>query len=284
MKYITLLVKDDVTNLIHLYKKLFNTSYDSVALYTAYDRKLKQFCIDSELIKHFPKLTYIGPTAVYEDYVTFANFPTYTDLEDYQNNFINVNIMEHLKTTHIQNIFPKQETIYKFPLNINKTEFDNIVLNPDNFNICINIFDMMYDKSFALHYNLIYCLSELNEHFKNIEIHLIGLHNEGLNDMVLTNASEIADTVSIKLTNHLNDSFSSQMGVLLKSKKLISNPFGFGALAYTTGVNSLIIYPFYDEHYIGKTIDPTKNNKHYIESTEEDYIDNLELFIENIKE
>jgi hypothetical protein len=286
MRQLTCLVRDDFTNLLLLYRKLVSTNYDDVAIYTAYNKKSQKFVLDSDLLKSFPGLTYIGPTPIYEDYITYANFPVSINLEDYNENFININMVEHLKTTHIDDIFPAQKTAYHHSLHITPDfEIAKSKVDTNKVNICINVFDPVYDQNFSLHYNIIYCLSELQNNFNNIEVHLVGIQHEDHVPMISNAVTEALDSLdNIKLHNHLFSPFSEQVGILLHSDGLISCPFGLGILAYTIGISSFIIYPFHLENLVGKTIDPNKPNVRYIETTDTDYISDIDNFIKLIGE
>ena len=91
---LTCLIRDDFTNFILLYRKLVMSDFDSVGINTAYDKKAKKFTLSQEIMDSFGKITYLGPTPIYEEYVSVANFPHDIDLHRYVNNTINIDIVE----------------------------------------------------------------------------------------------------------------------------------------------------------------------------------------------
>lgn len=286
-KVLTCIIQDDISSFLLLYRKLAGTSYDIVGVHTAYDRKNQKFVIDRELTKLFPKIACLGPVPIYEDYVLMANFPYNIDLEFYKNNTVNIGIMEHLKTHHINDIYPLQKTEFHHKINIMKEEFEKgqKEINKDKLNIAINIFDPMYDRDITLQYDITYCLNTLAQEFPNKElnIHIVGLVHYGFARSIFSLLAETFEPFDFKVHNWLTRSFSEQLGMLLASDLLISGPYGWGFFAHTARIPSFIIYSFYTQSLMGKTIDPNADNHWYIESTDEDFFTDINKAVELIK-
>jgi hypothetical protein len=283
---LTCLIRDDISSLILLYRKILSTDFTYVGINTAYDRKNQKFVLDQDLISSFPKFAYLGPTPIYEDYVSIANFPHWVDLNDYRNNVINVDIMDHIQNYHLDNIFPNQRTVYTHPINVRKEQFEGIVkdINKDDLNIAINVFDPKYDKEITLQYDITYILNKLESTFnRKIVIYIVGIihedHSNRLNGMM----TEVLAPFGYEIINCAGHSLSEQMGVLLNCHLLISGPYGLGLLSYTAKIPSFIVYPFTMYNMKGHTVDPTRKNLLYLESTDEDMFKEIPAVIELVR-
>lgn len=286
-RLLTCLIRDDFSTLVLLYRKLLSTNYDFIGINTAYDRKNQKFALDQDVISSFQKVAYLGPTPIYEDYVTMANFPHWIDLEDYSDNILNIDIMEHLKTYHIDQIFPNQITQYEHKVHVRQPEFEsaqNKINNKDQINICLNIFDPKYDKDLVLQYDITYILGKLEQQFnKKIKIWLVGVIHTAHSQKLQLIIDETLAAFNFEIENATNMSLSSQVGIMLKSHLLISGPYGLGFLAYTMKVPSFIVYPFIMYDLKGHTVDPSRNNLMYIETTDEDIFTDLDKVLELVE-
>lgn len=285
-KLLTCLIKDDFSTLVLLYRKILSTNYDYVAINTAYDRKNQKFALDQSIVSSFPKFAYLGPTPIYEDYVSMANFPHWIDLEDYPNNNINVDIMDHLKEHHLDEVYPNQKTQYIHRVSVRQPEFESAQkkVNTDQINLCLNIFDPLHDKDISLQYDITYILGKIEQEFnKKIKIWLTGIIHESHGKKLESIINETLAGFNFEIENISTMSLSSQIGTLLKSHLLISGPYGLGFLAYTMRIPSFIIYPFIMYDLKEKTTDPERNDLIYIETTDEDLFTDLPLAIDLIK-
>lgn len=284
-KLLTCLVRDDFTNFVLLYRKLVTSNFDSIGINTAYDKKAKKFVLSQNIIDSFNKIVYLGPTPIYEEYVSVANFPHDIDLNRYVNNTINIDIMEHLKTHHLEEIFPNQPTTYMHKINVNKDLFEETQNKVDKeaINIAINMFDPNYDTEFSLQYDLVYCLDKIEAAVKKpIHIYILGVVHPTKVDMVGRSVAEALEPFNFTLHNFAGSTLTEQMAVLLGTNLLISGSYSLGFLAYTAHVPSFIIYPFNLVHLKGKTIDPTRTTDWYIETTDEDVFGDVKKAIDLI--
>jgi hypothetical protein len=279
------LVRDDITNLVLLYRKLLSTQYDVIAINTAYDRKDQKFVLNETITKTFPKVAYLGPTPIYEDYVKIANFPHWVDLDDYQDNTINVDMMEHLKTRHLNEVFPKQKTRYAFRYMVNQSEFENVPNEIDNdaINLAINMFDPRYDPDCVLQYDLAFCVDKIRTKLdRKTTVYLVGLIHNSYVKKVEEAAKEAFSTVDVKLINFIGRSFSEQMSLLLKVDYLLTGPYSWGVIAYGGRIPAYVLYPYHLYDYKGRMIDPDSTGGRYIETTDEDAIIDIDTVIETI--
>lgn len=282
-KLLTCLVRDDFTNFILLYRKLVTSNFDLIGINTAYDKKAKKFVLSQDIISSFNGVAYLGPTPIYEEYVTVANFPHDIDLNRYTNNTINIDMIEHLKNHHLEKIFPRQPTTYMHKINVNKEIFEATqkLISEDTINIAMNVFDPTYDTEFSLQYDIIYCLDKIESTVnKPIHIYMVGTMHPtkvGIVERTITTALE---PFNFTLHNYAGRNLSEQMAILLGSNILLSGPYSLGFLAYTAHVPTFIIYPF-DMHFLkGRTIDPTRKTDWYVETTDEDVFTDIGKAIE----
>lgn len=284
-KLLTCLVRDDFTGFILLYRKLVTSDFDRIGINTAYDKKAKKFVLSQDIMDSFSKITYLGPTPIYEEYVSVANFPHDIDLNRYEGNTINIDIMEHLKTHHLEEIFPKQPTTYMHTINVNKDVFEvtQKAVNKDVINIAINAFDPVYDSEFALQYDLVYCLDKIEAAVdKPIHIYILGVVHKTKAGMVERTVTDALDPFNFTLHNFAGKPLTEQMAVLLKVDLLLSGSYSLGFLAYTAHVPSFIIYPFNLSYLKGKTTDPTRTTDWYIETTDEDVFGDVKKAVDLI--
>lgn len=280
-KIITCLMKDDITSLLLAYRKLASMNCDIIGIQTAYDRKNQRFVITQELTKHFNRLACIGPVPVYEEYVTMANFPHDIDLDTYVGNTIHIDILDHLKTHHLDDIFPKQSTDYNPKLQIEKELFDAAVdnINHDRLNVVINVFDPQHDSDFSLIYDVIYCLNFLQKEFDvPITVYNAGLiHNDFASRVHKAVYDELESIDNLEIVNILDNNLSQQIAYMLYCDLVLSGSYGIGFLAYMLRVPSCIIFPYNVSYLMGKTTDRTRNTSlWYLETSDEDILSNLE--------
>jgi len=284
-RLLTCLVRDDFTNFILLYRKLVMSNFDLIGINTAYDKKAKKFVLSQDIISSFNGIAYLGPTPIYEEYVSVANFPHDIDLNRYVNNTINIDIIEHLKNHHLEKIFPRQPTNYMHKINVNKEMFEDVqkLIDKNAINIAINAFDTNYDAEFSLQYDLIYCLDKIEAQVnKPIHIYMVAVVHSTKAGMIERSITEALEPFNFTLHNYAGKTLTEQMAVLLNSDLLLSGPYGLGFLAYTAHVPAFIIYPF-DMHFLkGKTIDPTRNTDWYIETTDEDVFTDVKKAVDLI--
>jgi hypothetical protein len=254
---------------------------------TAYDKRAKKFTLSQEIIDSFGKIVYLGPTPIYEEYVTVANFPYDIDLHRYVNNTINIDIIEHLKHHHLDEIFPKQQTSYMHKINVNRDMFEATQkkVNKDVVNIAINAFDPVYDTEFSLQYDLIYCLDKIEAAVdKPIHIYIVGVIHPTKTGMVERTMTEALEPFNFTVHNFAGKSLTEQMAVLLNVDLLLSGSYSLGFLAYTAHVPTFIIYPFNLNFLKGKTTDPTRKTDWYIETTDEDVFGDVQKAVALITE
>jgi len=278
---ITCLMKDDASNLLLSYRKFVSINCDLIGIQTAYDRKNQRFIITQELTQHFDKLACIGPVPIYEDYVKMANFPYDINLDDYMDNIINTDIVTHLKNRHIDDIYPKQKTIYHPKLKVNQELFTSTAKSIDHktLNIVINIFDPIYDADFNLIYDVIFCINWLQKKFElPLTIYIAGIVHDDFVERVYTAVEdEFRFMNDTKLINVCGSSLSEQISCVLHSDLTLSGSYGLGFLAYMIRATSCVIFPYNLENLIGKTIDKTRNtDSWYLETTDDDLISNLD--------
>jgi len=278
---VTCLMKDDISNFLLAYRKLVNLDYDIIGIQTAYDRRNQQFVVTQDLTKHFDKLACIGPVPIYEEYVTMANFPIDSDLNIYTDNVIHIDIMEHLKTNHLDDIYPKHPTVYHPKLQVNKIEFDTVArtISSDTLNLVINIFDPQYDKDFNFIFDVIFYINALQKEFDMpVTVYNAGLiHPHFVDRLYRAVEAELEFLNNVTLVNISRKTLSEHISYMLHSDLVLSGSYGLGFLAYMIRAASCIIFPYNMIQYIGKTIDPTRNTESwYLETTDEDLISNLD--------
>jgi hypothetical protein len=286
-KILTCLIKDDFTGLLLLYRKLLSTSYDIIGIQMAYDRKEQKFTLSQQILECFPRLAYLGPTPIYEAYVTFANFPHTVDLEDYQNNTIVIDMIENIKNHHIDSIFPHQKTMYNHRLIIKQDEFTKIEKVVDNniLNIALNMFDPYHDSEIILQYDISYCIDQIYKAFgKKINLYLIGIMHEVQAERVGVKLTEMfASFPYLTIYNRLQNTFSEQIATILNSDFLLSGAYTFGFLTYTMAVPTFMIYPFHWYQVLGNARDKTRNTPWYIETTDDSIFEDIPKMINLIR-
>lgn len=281
----TCLMRDDVAGFLLAYRKLVSMDCDIIGIQTAYDRKNQRFVLTSELTQHFNKIACIGPVPIYEDYVTMANFPINVNFNDYIGNVFHMDIVNHLKEHHLDDIYPHQQTQYHPKLQVNKGVFletkTHILAN--TLNVVINIFDPLHDSDFGLIYDVIFCLNHLQKQFGiPLTVYNAGIIHEDFVDRLQRGLEEEFDGVeNIDLIHICGENLSKQLGYMLHSDIVISGSYGLGFLTYMVRTPSCIIYPYNLTDLMGKTIDRSRNTSSwYLETTDDDLGVNLDKITE----
>jgi len=277
---LTCLMKDDISSLLLAYRKFAGTNYDIIGIQTAYDRRNQRFILTQEITKHFSKLACIGPVPIYEDYVTMANFPYDMDLNDYAGNVIHLDIIDHLKNHHLDDICPKQQTVYHPKFQVDKKEFESVTKNIDlnTLNIIINIFDPQHDSDFSIIYDVIFCINALKKEFDlPVTIYNAGIIHADFTDRVYKAVEdELGFEAGVNFINICDQNLSQQIAYMLHSDLVLSGSYGLGFLAYMVRAPACIIFPYNMLHLVGKTISKERNtDTWYLETTDEDVLSNL---------
>jgi len=298
-RMLTCLIKDDFSNFILLYRKLVATDLDIIGIQTAYDRRNQKFVLVESIVKSFPRIACLGPIPIYEDYVSMANFPAIIDLNLYNNQTINIDMMEHLKTKHIDSIFPVQKTVYHPTLHIHIDDFNKTKKEMNTepvfstggenklkpLNIGINIFDSIYDYDFSIIFDVGYLISEIGKSLdRKINVHLLGIIHPGQKDALLRRVVDEFSTINnIDIYNVASKEFTVQLSTMLQLDYFISGSYGLGFLAYMIKIPSLIIFPYTMTSLMGKTIDRSRKTDWYREIPDDDVYGQLGGIVETIQ-
>ena len=273
-KTMSIITTSDITNLFLLYRKLSATSYDKIGVYITPSANRYANILNQSIINLLPKLYFLGPTMIYEDYINMANFPRYVDLEDYEGNVINLDIIHHLKSWHIDDIYPAQKTDYNFKIQVRPDRFNKWEFHASNvegaFHLGINCIDPLYDNQGCLIDDLHFAVSAIKEQTKCTEVYV---YLFGLAPMEML--SEYMEKVKMKLPGvplidctHMD--YDLQIGMLHALNLFISGPYTYGHLAYTMGIPSIILYPFYMSELKGHTVSKESGkNVKYVELLDE---------------
>jgi len=268
----TFVIKDDITNFFLLYKKLVNTSFDSIGIYTVYNSEQYKNLLNQDLVKLFPKMVYIGPTAMYEHYVELANFPHFSDLEKYNKNMINMDIVNHLMGYHLDEVFPAQKTAFRHNLHIDQEPFreGTTCIFEENYNLGLNLLDARYDLDGVIFPELPLILKEVNKQDKPIHIYVYGVLQQTDQIAYMNMLDEYIGNYTI--INCMGMPYSQQIGTLLKLNLLVSGSYSWGALAYTMNIPSIVVYPYYLTDMKGHItpLNDTEQGNLYVELADEE--------------
>jgi len=285
-KILTCLMKDDISSFLLTYRKFAALDYDVIGVQTAYDRRDQRFIITQDITCHFPNIACIGPVPVYEDYVTMANFPYDTDLSAYEGNTIHLDIVEHLKQHHIEDVYPKHKTIYHPKLQVDQEIFKTTAnsINHNRLNLVINIFDPTYDQDFNFIYDIIFCINALQQEFNlPITLYIAGLVHADYSfrsSRIMKEELALGSLLDIILVNVSGDNLSKQLSYMLHSDLVLSGSYGIGFLSYMIRAPSCIVFPYNMQDLMGKTIDKNRNTSAwYLETTDEHILSNLDQII-----
>ncbi len=265
------LVKNDVTNLLLLYRKIAGSNINHVYLETPYEGSLANSVSIMTVSKCLPNFTLLGPIPLYYQFVNSANFPSNVDIESYTGTVVNIDIVEHIYNgLHLEDIFPAQKTQYSPPYHINNSEFAKgyqHMTDTSRKNVALCIGDEIYDRTVVLREEAIYLLIKLLDVFnKPVNLHILGI---GLEDKPRAISSmlqrELPTTADVNIIHAPVESFSYQLGVLLASELFITGPYNVGIASYGMPVPTISIIPYSLSFFKGKTISRSKPNNLYVE-------------------
>jgi len=281
-KLLICVVRNDITNLFLLYRKLAETSFDAIGLFVTHIGQKQRGLLNQRVTKLFPKIAFLGPTLMYDHLITMANFHHRIDLENYAGNMVNIDIVHHLKNYRLDEIFPKQNTVGTHELNVVPTEFQMGVDMTDSKRFClgINLIDQIYDGNANLIQELPLVLDALEQSIPQdkINIYLFGM---------------VPTTIAVQYVEALQEyipkyqtfdmtplEYSQQIGVLCNLDLLLSGSYTWGYLSYISKTPTIMIYPFYLSDMKGKILPLDHTNPLYTELID----DELPLLIDEVME